>query len=195
MKTVLLAAGSSRRMAGRDKLLEIVEGLPLLRRQALAILSADIGPVAITLSPDRAARREAIADLAVTILSVPDAGTGMSASLRAAAVWAHDQPLMVCPADMPDLTAEDFAAMASAYRGAPLRATDCGGRAGHPVVFPPELLPMFTRLTGDEGARSILRAHPPDPVALPDRHATTDLDTPEDWEAWRAALTYRPSTR
>jgi CTP:molybdopterin cytidylyltransferase MocA len=42
-------------------------------------------------------------------------------------------------------------------------------------------------LSGDEGARAILRRHPPRLLALPGRHAVTDLDTPEDWARWRAA--------
>jgi molybdenum cofactor cytidylyltransferase len=45
------------------------------------------------------------------------------------------------------------------------------------------------RLTGDQGARDLLRAHADDvrAVVLPARHAVTDLDTPEDWANWRAA--------
>ena len=31
---LILAAGQSRRMRGRDKLMEVVEGQPLIRRQA-----------------------------------------------------------------------------------------------------------------------------------------------------------------
>mgnify|MGYP006184317219 CR=1 FL=1 len=41
----------------------------------------------------------------------------------------------------------------------------------------------------DEGARSVLVRHRARLrlVPLPGHHATTDLDTPEDWAAWRAA--------
>ena len=40
LKLVLLGAGGSTRMRGGDKLLEPVEGAPLIRRQALAMLAA-----------------------------------------------------------------------------------------------------------------------------------------------------------
>jgi len=184
--TVLLAAGASRRMAGRDKLLEPVDGDPLLRRQARAALAAATGPVAVTLPPDGAARRAALAGLDLALLPVPEAAQGMSASLRAAASWADTRALILCPADMPEITTQDFETMAKAYDGTPLRATTADGTPGHPVVFPPVLLPLFARLTGDEGARRLLRTHPPGLVALPDAHATTDLDTPEAWADWRA---------
>lgn len=193
MRLVLLAAGASRRMAGRDKLLEVVDGVALLRRQALAALASGVGPVAVTLPVAQAARGAALAGLPVTLLAVSEAAEGMSASLREAANWAKGEALMVCPADMPEITAEDFATMARAYEGAPLRGTDDDGMSGHPVVFPPELLAQVARLTGDEGARSVLRAHPPRAVPLPDRHATTDLDTPQEWAVWRA-LRSGPST-
>ncbi|MCB1394509.1 MAG: NTP transferase domain-containing protein, partial [Rhodobacteraceae bacterium] len=54
------AAGASRRMAGRDKLLEPVDGAPLLRRQARAAVAAGTGPVAVTLPPDDRTRRAAL---------------------------------------------------------------------------------------------------------------------------------------
>lgn len=187
MRLVLLAAGASRRMGGRDKLLEPVNGEALLRRQAREALATGLGPVAVTLPPDRPGRAQAIEGLEVVALAVPDAATGMAASLRVASDWARGQPLMVIPADMPDLTRADFLSLASAFDGDhPLRACAADGTPGHPVLFPARLHALFSDLSGDQGARSILRDHPPRLHALPGRHALTDLDTPHDWALWRA---------
>ncbi|MDA3859471.1 MAG: nucleotidyltransferase family protein, partial [Roseovarius sp.] len=60
------------------------------------------------------------------------------------------------------------------------------GAAGHPVIFPAARVPALKRLTGDQGARALLRSEPVMQVTLPDAHATTDLDTTEAWAAWRA---------
>lgn len=190
LAVVLLAAGASRRMRGRDKLLEPVAGEPLLRHLARAALAAGLGPVGVTLAPGADERRRCLAGLVVDLLDVPDAAEGMAASLRAAARWAEGAGvagLMVCPADMPELTTEDFARLAAGFapNGPPLRATDTDGTPGHPVLFPARMLPRFATLTGDEGARALLRIEPPHLVALPGTHATTDLDTPEDWARWR----------
>ncbi|WP_412506377.1 NTP transferase domain-containing protein, partial [Roseovarius sp. SYSU LYC5161] len=55
---LLPAAGASARMEGPDKLLEPVDGMPLLRRQVLMALATG-APVLVTLPPGAAKRRAA----------------------------------------------------------------------------------------------------------------------------------------
>jgi len=186
----LLAAGGSSRMRGGDKLLEMVEGVALLRHLTMQALAAGLGPVAVTLRIDAPGRAAVLAGLGIDALPVPDAGEGMSASLKAAARWAQGigaRGLMICPADMPELTTHDFTTLARTFGpdGPPLRATAQDGTPGHPVLFPARLLPEFATLTGDRGAQPVLQRHPPRHIALSANHATTDLDTPEDWADWR----------
>lgn len=182
------AAGASSRMRGGDKLLEQVDGTPQLARVATAALGTRC-PVAVTLRPEDDARRTALDGLAITLISVPDASLGMSASLRrGAAACPPGHALMVLPADMPDIGAMDLGRMLAAQSVDPdriLRATGQDGRPGNPVLFPPRLVPSFADLTGDEGARRLLPGETLVPVPLPGRRAVTDLDTPEDWATWR----------
>ncbi|MEZ5753083.1 MAG: nucleotidyltransferase family protein [Paracoccaceae bacterium] len=191
MRIGLLAAGASRRMRGADKLLESVDGMPLLRRQALAAVQAGVGPVAVTLPPQAQARRDALAGVPVDILEVADAAQGMSGSLRQLAHWAAGEPLMIAPADMPDLDATAFRTMADAFDGIPLRGSDSTGQPGHPVVLPPPLLSRVAGLTGDAGAKAILAGEKVGLVRLPGTCATTDLDTPEAWQEWRSARNHQ----
>lgn len=183
--TILIpAAGSSTRMRGHDKLLQDVAGEPILRRQARIALT--LAPVIVTLRDPDVARRAALQGLAVTLLAVPDAALGMSASFRAVADVGT--ALLVLPADMPDLTQGDLTSIIAAFRAAPdhiLRGS-AADLAGHPVVWPRALVPGFANLTGDEGARALFRQHPVRLHPLPDQNALTDLDTPEEWAAWRA---------
>ncbi|MEI4232009.1 nucleotidyltransferase family protein [Roseovarius sp. D22-M7] len=189
---LLPAAGVSARMRGRDKLLEPVRGQPLLRDRVAAAL--DLGlDVAVTLPPDRPERAGILRDLAgprLQMIEVADAATGLSASLRVGADRARAggyAGLMVVLPDLPDLLTQDFRTVLQSYDSKSiLRATAEDGTAGHPVIFPARALPALARLTGDAGARDILRTHPVIHVALPGTRATTDLDTPEAWAAWRA---------
>ena len=184
--TILIpAAGSSSRMQGRDKLMELVAGQPLLRRQALIALP--LAPVIVTVRPDDP-RAAALHGLTLAVLEVPDAATGLAASLRAAAKTTTTA-LMILPADMPDLTEADLASVIAAFNQAPdtiHRGARSSAEPGHPVILPARHLPDIAQLLGDEGARSLLARYGATLVLLPGSHATTDLDTPEDWARWRS---------
>lgn len=189
---LILAAGSSSRMRGGDKLMEEVAGQPQIARIARAALATGLG-VTVALPPDRPARGQALAGLGVARVAVPDPAQGMAASLVAglAAVPAGAGVLLLL-ADLPEITGADLERMLEEWRAEPqaiLRGAAADGTAGHPVCFPPDLREELLALKGDEGARSILVRHRARLrlVPLPDRHATTDLDTPEEWAAWRAA--------
>jgi CTP:molybdopterin cytidylyltransferase MocA len=194
------AAGAARRMRGADKLLETVDGLPLLRRQVGIAAAAGARFVWVALPPaDRAAgaaRRAALAGTGARIIEVPECDAGISAALRAgarAAAAMGASGLLVLLADLPELEAEDLArvmAQAEAAPDAVVRATDTAGRPGHPAVIPARLFPALAELSGDEGAGTLLAGQTAAiAVPLPGARATTDLDTPEAWAAWRAART------
>ncbi|WP_114965612.1 nucleotidyltransferase family protein [Alkalilacustris brevis] len=198
---LLTAAGASRRMRGRDKLLEPVRGQPLLA--VLAARAGDSGaPVLVTLPPGDTARRAVLAP-GTDSVTVDDAAEGMAASLRVGAAQALVRGaagLMVLPADMPEITGADIAAMIRAFLAAPrprpiLRAQSQDGTEwGHPVILPARHLPELESLQGDTGARDLLRRHADElrGFPLPARHALTDLDTPEDWQAWRESREGKP---
>lgn len=190
---VIPAAGASRRMGDRDKLLEPVDGAPLLRGVAQRALAVS-DHVIVTLPDPTSPRRAVLDGLSVVQIMVPDAGDGMSASLRRAAeaVPEGSQGVMILPADMPDLTEDDLRQVIQAFTDASgeflVQATGADGTPGHPVLFPADLIREFQTLNGDAGARTILKANRGRliRVPLPDDHALTDLDTPDAWTLWRA---------
>lgn len=185
---LLPAAGASSRMRGRDKLLEEVEGMALLRRSAMRGVATSAA-VAVTL-PRGSARKAALNGLPLTILEI-EATEGMAASLRAGGDWAmrlEASALMIALPDMPDISTGDMTALFAAQADqpdTPLRAATAEGRPGHPVILPQEVFPELQKLRGDQGARAILADHPPRLHPLPGQRALTDLDTPEAWAAWR----------
>jgi CTP:molybdopterin cytidylyltransferase MocA len=189
------AAGASARMRGRDKLLQAVDGVPQLRRAVEAARGAGAARVWVTLPPQGTAlaqaRHAALDGSWARRIEVPDCAEGMAASLRAGARAAMAQSagaVLVLLADMPEIDAADLARFVAAFAVEPdavWRGTGEDGRPGHPVMIPARLFPAMTGLLGDEGARAILAAEDVRPLPLPGAHATTDLDTPEDWAAWR----------
>lgn len=190
---LVLAAGASSRMRGADKLLQAVKGRPILRLVAETALASG-APVLVTLPPTAEARRAAVADLAVRVVDIPDSAQGMSRSIvRGLAAVVDPGPedgLMILPADMPGFSAKALADLISRFRAEPeliWRGGTTDGTPGHPAIIPRDLWSELAAITGDEGGRSVLKRHADRvrQVPLPGRMATLDLDTPEDWTAFR----------
>ncbi len=192
---LILAAGASSRMRGADKLVQPVGPLPLLRHVAGLALATG-SPVTVTLPPGAKARAAVLAGLDLRILEVPDAAQGMSRSLAAgiAVLTPGAGPadgLMILPADMPAFTTpalSDLIARFLCDPGLILRGGTMDGQPGHPVIFPRDLWPALAALSGDEGGRSVLSQQKGRVrvIPLPGPMAILDLDTPEDWAAWRS---------
>ena len=93
---------------------------------------------------------------------------------------------MVLLPDLPDIETTDMMAMIQAHADCPnavLRGCTAKGAPGHPVILPRAWFARLRSLTGDAGMGALLsqaQSH-----ALPGTRARTDLDTPEDWAAWR----------
>ncbi len=186
---LILAAGASSRMRGGDKLLEPIEGEPQLRRIAKAALETGAA-VHVALPADRPLRDGALQGLSLTQLTVPEAHLGMGHVIAASMTALPPGPVLLLLADLPEITAHDLTSILAAAQTHPkniIRATSQSGRAGHPVLFPAWARAELAQLSGDRGAQMVVQAHAARvlPVALPSDHATTDLDTPEDWAAWR----------
>lgn len=188
---LILAAGQSRRMRGADKMLELVDGEPLIYRQARIALATGL-PVWVTLPPDQPLRAAAVAGLPVTAVVVERAGLGISQSIIAGnAAIPADHGILLWLADLPEVETADLQQVIAAARTSPsaiVRATTKDGNPGHPVFIPAFRRGELIRLSGDDGAREMLRRHAAETVfvRLPGDRALTDLDTPEDWAIWRA---------
>lgn len=190
---VLPAAGASSRMEGRDKLIEPIEGQPLLRRQTQAAIKSGC-PVMVCLPVKHGPRHDAIDGLNVTTVTVRDAAEGLGATLRTAALFAArhapDRHMMILLPDVPGIGPFDVKSVITAFEAAgsdtPTRATDDQNRPGTPLIVPIRLISAFADLSGDDGGKSILHKEKVQLVPLSDARATTDLDTPEAWAEWRA---------
>lgn len=194
ISALILAAGSSRRMRGRDKLLEPVGGRPVLARVAEAALESSADETLVVLRPDDAARQAALAGLGVTTAESPRFEEGMGASLAhgLTAIRPDADGVLILLADMPEIGSAEIDRLIAAFDPeegrAIVRATTPDGTPGHPVLFGRRFFEALAALGGDRGARELIRDNGEflAEVALPRRAAVTDLDTPEAWAAWRA---------
>jgi len=188
---VILAAGASSRMRGRDKLFEVVEGTPILTR--LVNFAQVCGDVYVTLPDPNHPRHNLLTGTKAVPIYVPDAADGMSASIKracAAVMETSATVMMILTGDLPDLTEAHFTQVCAEWAKDKTRyvqAKDSDGKPGHPVIIPKSGWADIETLQGDIGLRNILREKRMKYVSFKDYGPTLDLDTPEAWDNWRAA--------
>lgn len=189
---VLLASGASSRMQGRDKLLENIDGEALLRRTAKACLASNARLVITILRPDDHARRAVLDGLDLTQITNPTWQDGMAAGISRGLknLPADCQGVIIALADMPDVSANDFNALIDAFHPNSrmiCRAATQADLPGHPVLFDKSYFAQLAAQKGDKGGKDILKANAAAVklIKTTGDAALTDLDTPEDWRAYR----------
>jgi molybdenum cofactor cytidylyltransferase len=80
---ILLGAGRSQRMGGRNKLLMDVDGQPMVRRVAVTLLNSRLREVIAVLGHDHARVAAALAGLPVRIVVNDEYALGQMSSVRA----------------------------------------------------------------------------------------------------------------
>jgi molybdenum cofactor cytidylyltransferase len=190
---LILAAGKSSRMRGADKLMCDVHGAPLLRRQIERAIG--IGPIYVALPSDNHPRLAALNGTDAISLIVPEASQGMGGTMRGAVANLPEcDAFMIILGDLISLTNKDLSGVVNAISAHKdnliWRGATPDGRAGHPIIFDASLRPAFANLHGDNGGESIVKSLAAQTYLhrFNDNRARHDLDTPEDWAAWQAAL-------
>ena len=191
---VVLAAGQSRRMGRRNKLLEVVDGEPMVRHAVRAAVSAAGGrPVVVVTGHQREAVEAALSGYDVAFAHNPDYGAGLSTSLArgVAALRPGVEGAIVCLGDMPGVRAEHLERLRDAFdpgAGAAICVATRRGKRGNPVLFASRFFPEMCDVEGDVGARHLVGAYAElvREVEMPDDGVLLDIDSPSALRAYRA---------
>lgn len=183
---VVLAAGMSSRMGGRNKLLREIGGMPMIRRSVEAVLASSAGPATVVTGRDEAEIRAALSGLNVSFVHNPDFAAGMAGSLKAgiAAVPGDADGVVVALGDMPFVTAHHIDRLIAAYdedEGRTICVPTHDGKWGNPVLWSRRYFPEMLAITGDKGARELLHTYADKLCEVPmeDEGILRDFDTPE----------------
>lgn len=191
---ILLAAGLSRRMGGRNKLLAPVAGRPMVRHVARVYLAALDGPLTVVTGHEATAVRAALAGLAVRFAHNERFARGQPGSVAAGlAAAAPADHLLIGLGDQPLLRPDDLAALIAAHRaGDPGKITipRRDGARGNPILVPSQRRADLTSDPARPGCMRFTRDHP-EHVQFADLPAPgfyADVDTPADYAALSPAL-------
>ena len=160
-------------------------GQTLLARAITTARQAELAPFVAV----RAGKAEVAAEVkraGARVVEVPDADEGMAASIRAgvAAVAADPkaQGVLILLADQWRITGDDLRRLCAAWAVSEtgLAAARYEGVLGVPAAFSRGHFAMLQRLTGDKGARQVLRERERDVAAVEMPSAAVDADVPDD---------------
>ena len=189
---IVLAAGSSFRMEGANKLL-----LPWKERCVLQIVvervcEVGLGEVVVVTGHQRAEVEEKLSRYPVRLVHNPDFAEGMAASIRVGVEAASgEKGYLFALGDMPRIASTTLLKVAEALESREAIAVPVSnGRRGHPVAIGSTYRNALLALTGDRGARPVLAKNAANVVEVPveDEGIFVDVDTQESYRAARTAL-------
>lgn len=185
---VVLAAGTSSRMQGRNKLLLPVAGEPAIRRTVTSVLGAQPQEVVVVTGYQGVEVAAALQGLPIELLANPRFEEGQMTSVAAgiAALTRATDAVMVCLGDMVLLTSADYRELA----GLCVQQTEKSivvpryrGQRGNPVVIAAWRIPEILIERPNLGCRKFIDDHPQDVLVHESPHdrVIADMDTPEDF--------------
>ncbi len=195
---IITAAGASRRLGHPKQLVRVnarvasqVDGETLIERSVRIAHQAGVERVLVVLGAHAQRIRQVLeaTGLRLTMLDNMRWQQGLSTSITLGVEHAMALPqcegalLMVC--DQPYLSSVHLQTLLRAFDAHQRQRIVASGYdeiVGIPAIFPVASFPALMELSGDAGARSLLRSSDAKagPVVVPCPAASLDLDTPED---------------
>ncbi|HLQ27253.1 MAG TPA: nucleotidyltransferase family protein [Acidiferrobacterales bacterium] len=190
VSAILLAAGESQRMNGRNKLLLSVGGAPLFRRSLETLLNSELGEIVVVLGYQQELLRPFISGGRIKICYNENYKDGHMSSIYTG--WqALREPcdgVMICLADQPFLTSMDVNTLIAAFAGRgrhSIVVPSYQGQRGNPVVFAYQYRASVLQNNRNRGCRYLIDENPDQviPLQMETDHVITDVDTLAAYEA------------
>ena len=183
---VLLAAGSGSRLGTKPKCLLELGGVPLIRRQLIALSGAGVDEVVVVLGHHADLIEPLVQTFPVTLVRSPDDGQVSSQRLGLAALTGKLDAVIVALADQPLINAQDITALIGAFKkkpdGVQVVYPEVNGERGNPVIFSADVREQILAGAANVGCRQWQAAHAAAvlPLISDNRRYRVDIDTPED---------------
>jgi molybdenum cofactor cytidylyltransferase len=176
---VVPAAGRSIRF-GADKLLADYAGKPVAAHVADLLAGMGFGHLLAVCPRGNTARADLFAARGFAIVWNDESDRGLGHSLALGAGRAHllgASGLLVCLADMPNVSLGHIERMLVVFGEGDAIATEVEGIRMPPALLPRSFFPLLMKLSGDHGAGVLLSSARTVPA---DRRLAQDIDTPGD---------------
>ncbi|WP_220494910.1 nucleotidyltransferase family protein [Lacibacter sediminis] len=185
---IILAAGASSRL-GSPKQLLAYSGATLLQHSIDAAQSSDASSVLVVLGANADLIKSEIGHTAANVVVNPEWKEGMASTIRCGLqtlveMHPETEALIFMVADQPFVTAALLNNLMELNRNEQrsIVASKYGSTFGTPVLFTKRFFPELMELTGDVGAKSLVRKYMDEATFVSFPKGEIDIDTVEDYK-------------
>lgn len=191
--TLILAAGLSRRMGARNKLLLAVGGVPMIRHMVSVYHAATGGRIIVVTGHQSTEVENALKGSGAELCFNADFEQGQSTSVACGLRAAHGTgDILIGLGDQPLLTSDDIRSLMASHVAADEARISIlvhEGQRGNPILVPAHLRARLLADPRSPGCRTFTRTHPDHvqfhKLSSPGFYA--DVDTPEAYRALNEA--------
>ncbi|MGP8070100.1 MAG: NTP transferase domain-containing protein [Candidatus Bathyarchaeia archaeon] len=184
---IVLAAGKSTRMHGKNKLLTKIQGTPMIRRVVQATLESKVDEVIVVLGAEADKVRKILTDLPCRLVVNKNYAKGQSSSVKAglSEISPMTRAVLVLPGDVAMIDCRSINMVIEEYErgGHSIVIAAYKGASGHPILFDKQLFSEIEQINEQTfGLKSVVKGHEGDVylVETNSSNALKDVDTPED---------------
>jgi molybdenum cofactor cytidylyltransferase len=193
VSAVLLAAGAGRRMGDKPKPLIELDGVPLIRRQIMALQGAGVTELVVVLGHHASEIAPLLQDLTLTLVTNPNPAASPISSQRLGlqSLSGQTDAVLMALADQPLVDAQDVQQLMDAFEQRPEGTTlvfpRVQGQPGNPVIFTAQVRNAMLACPPEIGCKQWRQQHAGQVHAFDcdNDHFVQDLDTAEDIEKFR----------
>jgi molybdenum cofactor cytidylyltransferase len=158
------------------------KGKPLVEWLADVLIAGGASRTVVVVGPGETGSAVASLGLETTVNREPE--RGMLSSVHVGLIELGEGPFLVCPCDLPKLTAAQVRSVLGGWGGgdaeivAPVRA----GKRGHPTLFGSNYWRTALELDPEQvGLNELLKNYPVTEITVDDDGPFRDADTPDEW--------------
>lgn len=196
ISAILLAAGTSTRMEGENKLSKEINGIPLINYSIKSILSSSIDELVIVVGHEKEIIKNCIGvNKKVKIIFNSDYENGIASSIKFGLrnISNKAEAFFICLADMPMISQNIYNKLIKsrynynkkniAEYTKEIIVPNHDGKKGNPVLFSKSMKKKIMNITGDNGAKKIIELYPRKVLNVPFKNnkILLDFDTQENF--------------